>query len=338
MLKLNQQILVRNGHVNFNQTFQQLNHQYSNSKIQMTPSKRKKSLDYSQNLQTQINFQDRKKINSIQDIILQESNKKKCYTYCNNQIEQRDSEIFMQKIKTIQNQDISPKRISQEASPLKNIIINRKRSCVSENKKELFCQKEQLIKAKNKFPYHLQIFNQDLDQPSNRITFKASSQFNEVQLVVKQIETPGTAQFMQSNKDVNFQFLNDNSDDADQERNFYPQQQNIQHKLSCQEETFMPVQKTIPSKKPFFQSKKGSDIQISKLECKNIMIVLDKEKNRILESIGQNSSKFYNFPKSKESNKIDSQIKQNEESKRYNIRDENKPYQKLREMSQQKKQ
>ncbi|CAD8120653.1 unnamed protein product [Paramecium sonneborni] len=356
MLKLNQQILVRNGHINFNQGFQQLNHQNSYSKIQITPDKRKNSLEYSlqkQNLYSQINFQERKKQNSIPDIILQQQNQKKCYTYSNDQIENRDQEIFLKKLKTIQNQDVSPKRIGQEASPFQNILMNRKRNCISENKKELSYEKEQLLKKKQKIPNPLQIFNQDSDQPSNRITFKVSNQQNEDIIVVKQIETPGTAQFMQSTKDESFAFLNDNSKEDiinDEEQNCCPSQQIYQRKLSCQEENFMPVQKTIPTKKPYFQSKKGSDVQISKLECKKIMIILDQEQNRILESIGLNSSNFHNSPRSEEFNnpqKIDSQIKLNEETevieheqikqKRFNIKDENKPYWKLREMSNSRK-
>ncbi|CAD8079563.1 unnamed protein product [Paramecium primaurelia] len=353
MLKLNQQILIRSAHVNCNQPFQQLNHQDSYSKIHIIPNNRKKSSEHilqKQNHKVEIHFQDRKKQNSIPDILYLQSNFIKCHTHTNNQLDNKDYEIQSKKQKTFHNQDISPKRISYDASPLQNIVINRKRNCVSENKKELFNENEQQKKPKQKVHNHLQIFNQDYDQPSNRITFQASNYIDDSKLILKSIETPGTAQFMQSNKDDNFVYLNENIQ-QNIEYDCYPEQQIQQRKLSCQEDTFMPVQKTIPTKKPYFQSKKGNQDHQSILECRKIMTILDKQQDRIFESIGLNSSEIQHSPSSDGLNKtlkFDDQIKNNQESrfiqqqkliqsKRNIIKDENQPYWKLREVSQCKK-
>ncbi|CAK65352.1 unnamed protein product (macronuclear) [Paramecium tetraurelia] len=348
MLKLNQQILIRSTHANCNSTFQQLIHQDSSQKFQITQNNRKKSSEHiiqKQNLKAQNQFQERKKQNSIPDILYVQNSFIKCHTQTYNEPDNKDYEIQSKKLKTYQNLDISPKRISQDASPLQNILINRKRTCVSENKKGLFKENELQKKPRQKVPNHLQIFNQDFDQPSNRITFQASSYIDDEKLILKSIETPGTAQFMQSNKDDNFVYLNEN---VYQNTENYADQQIYQRKLSCQEETFMPVQKTVQTKKPYFQSKKGNQDHQSKLECRKIMTILDTQQDRIFESIGLNSSEIRYSPRSDGLNKTlkcDEQTKKNDEfiqykqiqSKKNVIKDENQPYWKLREVSHSKK-
>ncbi|CAD8088107.1 unnamed protein product [Paramecium primaurelia] len=347
----------------------------SYSKIH-TPIKRKLSeyVIQKQSSYAQIHKPERQKQKSTPDILQLLKKYQKCHTnQSQHQPPQQKDNVSNQEIKkhkTVHNNDASPIRVSQEALPLKNIVINRKRPSVSDRDTTLLKLQELKKKIQEKVPNPLEILGPETNPISNRITFQASLQTEESKLIQKTVDTPGTAQFMQSNRDDNIQeprnpFERNNSfQDIQIMDNQISLQKNLdfffgKRKPSCCEDNFKPVQKTQQLAKPYFESNKGEDIQnnnfTNRLECRKIMIILDQDKEKILDQIALNPIEIHNSPtssvwdKALKIDRLDEQLgKQKTEeslsikcqqirSKRGSIKNENTPYWKLRDLELKKK-
>ncbi|CAK95137.1 unnamed protein product (macronuclear) [Paramecium tetraurelia] len=366
--------MTTTNHSNFSEHQQQGNKD-SYSKIH-TPIKRKLSeyVIQKQSSYAQIHKPERQKQKSTPDILQLLKKYQKCHT---NQSQhqpnqQRDvvSNYQIKKHKTLHNTDASPIRVSQEALPLKNIIINRKRMSINDRDTTLLKLQELKKKIIEKVPNPLEIWGPEINPISNRITFQASLQTEDSKLIQKTVDTPGTAQFMQSNREENGQEPRNpfertkSSQDMKIQENQITLQKNLdlffeKRKHSCCEDNFKPVQKTqYQYGKPYFESNKGEEIPNSnftnRLECRKIMIILDQDKEKILEQIALNPNEIHNSPTSKiwdkalKIDRLDEQLgKQKTEeslqvkcqkikSKRGSIKNENIPYWKLRDLEQKK--
>ncbi|CAD8108919.1 unnamed protein product [Paramecium sonneborni] len=346
----------------------------SYSKIH-TPIKRKLSeyVFQKQSSYAQIHKPERQKQKSTPDILQLLKKYQKCHTNQSQHQPANQKDIVnnqqIKKHKTVYNNDASPIRVSQEALPLKNIIINRKRTSNSDRDITLLKLQELKKKIQEKVPNPLEILGPETNPISNRITFQASLQTEESKIIQKTIDTPGTAQFMQSNRDDNMQeprnpFERRNSQDVQILENQFTLQKNVElffekRKPSCCEDNFKPVQKTQQYGKPYFESNKGEDIQntnfTNRLECRKIMIILDQDKEKILEQIALNPVEIHNSPtssvwdKALKIDRLDEQLgKQKTEeslnikcqqirSKRGSVKNENTPYWKLRDLEFKKK-
>ncbi|CAD8100026.1 unnamed protein product [Paramecium primaurelia] len=375
MLKLNQQKHMTTNQSKFSE-HQQQKSKDSYSKIH-TPIKRKLSeyVIQKQSSYAQIHKPERQKQKSTPDILQLLKKYQKCHTNQSQHqpSQQRDivSNHQIKKHKTLYNNDASPIRISQEALPLKNIVINRKKTSISDRDTSLLRLQELKKKIMEKVPNLLEILGPEMNPISNRITFQASLQTEESKIIQKTIDTPGTAQFMQSNRDENilesrnpFERTNFYQDMQIQE-NQISLQKNLdlffeKRKHSCQEDNFKPIQNVQQYCKPYFESNKGEDIQntnfTNRLESRKIMIILDQDKEKILEQISLNPIEIHNSPTSKiwdkalKIDRLDEQLgKQKTEeslgnkcqkvrSKRASVKNENTPYWKLRDLEQKKKQ
>ncbi|CAD8101713.1 unnamed protein product [Paramecium sonneborni] len=337
----------------------------SYSKIH-TPIKRKLS-EYvlqKQSSYAQIHKPERQKQKSNPDILQLLKKYSKCHTnQSQHQLPNQKDIVSNQQIKkhkTVHNNDASPIRVSQEALPLKNILINRKRTSISDRDITLLKLQELKRKIQEKVPNPLEILGPETNPISNRITFQASLQTEESKLIQKTIDTPGTAQFMQSNRDDNMQ----EPRNPFERRNSYQDNQTLQQtnidlffgkrKPSCCEDNFKPVQKTQQNCKPYFESNKGEELQnnnfTNRLECRKIMIILDQDKEKILDQIVLNPIEIHNSPtssvwdKALKIDRLEEQLgKQKTEeslsikcqqiiSKRGSVKNENTSYWKLRDL------